>query len=399
MGTIWDRLKKIRIPDPNSPAKGTGSGFFRPARPLGDVGKLMSQSVVRAAADSPTPHPASPAGRYFPWQITLPKPGEGDGSFEFSFHRSGGLTQRESALLERAHTYFRLKMGAEGKIAGVLILPDGTLHAFVSGKHGGPHGGTQDGFLPRGRGTGVNRFNVTHIEGHSVQVLHRATLDVLKNTKVGEAALLLPKGPCGACDPNLPQMLPSGTRLFVVDPQETNIYQSSSGLTTQGMKFSRRGNLDRPKNLHFTVPKAKLRIKTIGIYAGYTAGAVALGVVGAWLRGRLERDIIEGQIRRMGPDIQKALDEKADQVLELVAARKTAFANVTVEIVTVTTFEAEPGGPHRFDTLPAVILKKVSVSVLDINKTDPERHEWTFPIKTNTTSMTFSFEIDCEVDM
>jgi hypothetical protein len=42
--------------------------------------------------------------------------------------------------------------------------------------------------------------------------------------KMGEAALLIPKAPCGACDPNLPNMLPRGSRLFVVDPQTTTVY-------------------------------------------------------------------------------------------------------------------------------------------------------------------------------
>ncbi|HEY6360546.1 MAG TPA: DddA-like double-stranded DNA deaminase toxin [Vicinamibacterales bacterium] len=388
--SIWDVLKNIRFPQasghPSSPAKSSGAGGFRSAEPLGNVAKRMAQSSVRTAAEPNRPHPGSPAGRYVPWEIDLSKP-ETDGSFQFSFSRSGGLTKKESALLQRAHSYFGLKMGADGKIAAVLILPNGTVHALVSGKHGGPHGGSQDGFLPRGAGSGVNRFNVTHVEGHTAAILHRKTVEVMNGAKVGEAALLLPKGPCGACDPNVPSMLPSGTRLFVVDPDTTNVYQSTSGLTTQGMKFT------RPDKLKFTIPKNMVRIKAIGKYAGRTAGAAALGILAGWLRGKMEEGMIERQIKQLGPDIERALHDHVDKVLELIGGEQQAFANVTVEIMSITTLEAEPA-PMHFTTFPVVTLKSVTVSAKNIDKPEPTRRDFDGLMTTNTTLYTFSFEID-----
>lgn len=163
-----------------------------------------------------------------------------DESFRYSFHRSSGLTGAERALLDDAHRFFRLPVGeGAGKIAGVLLLPDGRRFAFVSGRHGGPQGGTQAGFAPRGRGNGFNLFNVTHIEGHAAATLHRVACEEMARDGVGEAALLIPKKPCGSCDPNLPAMLPRGARLFVVDPEATTVYQSTTGPETAGLKFPR----------------------------------------------------------------------------------------------------------------------------------------------------------------
>jgi hypothetical protein len=154
----------------------------------------------------------SPISKYFPWHIKLAEPGQGDPSFRFSVRRDEGLTPRESALLDQAHNFFGLKMGAEGKIVGGLILPDGTTYARVSGKHGGPHGGTQDGFVPRGQGSGLGRFNLTHIEGHASAILYRRAFEAMKtgSGRLAEAALLIPKQCCDACDPNLPKTLPEG---------------------------------------------------------------------------------------------------------------------------------------------------------------------------------------------
>ena len=164
----------------------------------------------------------------------------GDVSFSFSFARTQGLTAAELTVLQDAQKFFGLPLGeGPGKIAGVMILPDGRRFAFISGKVGGPQGGAQAGFLPRGPGSGVTRYNVTHIEAHGAATLHRVAAENLGDLKVGEAALLIPKPPCGACDPNIPSMLPKGSRLFVVDPNATTVYQSSSGLKVEGLKFPR----------------------------------------------------------------------------------------------------------------------------------------------------------------
>lgn len=361
---------------PDSPAGGSGPGV---ARTRSSLGRVQGDLVI--------PPPESPAGRLFPWRIKLPNAGDGDGSFQFSFTREGGLTPKESALLEQAHTFFGLEMGAEGKIAGVLILPNGTTYALVSGIHGGPHGGTQDGFIPRGKGSGLTRFNVTHIEGHSAAILNRVAIEAIKSEKVGEAALLIPKEPCGACDPNISKTLPSGTRLFVVDPESTTVYQSTSGVSLEGAKFS------RPEELKFNVPKGMVRLRAVGSYAGQALGLVALNLLTAWLRAKLDQHVIESQIKRMQPQIEKAVQEKADQALDLIGRKQKAYANVTVEILTITTVEAEPGGPLPFTTSPAVTLKSVEISSQDINRTEPEQRKPWFGGTDNTTKVTFSFEV------
>lgn len=195
---------------------------------------------------------------------------------QFSYNRTHGLTPGESQILDEAHRFFKLPLGAgEGKIAGVLILPDGQRFALVSGKHGGPHGGTQAGFVPRGPGNGVNRFNVTHIEGHTAAVLYRVAFESLGREKVGEAALLLPKPPCGACDPNIPQMLPPGTRLFVVDPHSTTVYRSSTGATLKGQTFPRSTSqtpASAASPVYLNVPTANSPLRRVG----GNQGAVAL---------------------------------------------------------------------------------------------------------------------------
>jgi SCP1.201-like deaminase len=359
---------------PNSPAGGSGPGV---ARPQGVLGRVPGGPAI--------PSPDSPAGRLFPWRIKLPN-AVGDGSFQFSATREGGLTLKESALLEQAHSYFGLEMGGKGKIAGVLILPNGTAYALVSGKHGGPHGGTQDGFIPRGKGSGLTRFNVTHIEGHSAAVLNRVAIEVMKTEKVAEASLLIPKEPCGACDPNIPQTLPSGTRLFVVDPESTTVYRSSSGASLEGLKFS------RPEKLQFKVPKGMLRFRAVGRYAGQTLAMVGLSLLAGWLRAKVDKSMIDSQLKNLEPEIHKALQDKADEVLELIGKKQKAYANVTVDIWSITTIEPEPA-PMPFTTCPVVSLTSVNVSGQDINSTGPERHERRLMQTINTTPATFSFEV------
>jgi hypothetical protein len=333
------------------------------------------------------PQLGSPASRYFPWQIKLPPSTDGDLSFQYYATRSEGLTPKETALLAQAHSYFGLEMGADGKIAGVLIFPNGTAYALVSGKHGGPHGGTQDGYVPRGPGSGITRFNVTHIEGHSSAIMYRVAAKGIQIEKMAEAALLIPKEPCGACDPNIPKTLPPGTRLFVVDPESTTIYRSTEGMSLEGMRFS------RPSELQFNVPSGMVRLKTLGASAGPAVASAALSILSAWLRGKLDQSIIENRIRMMEPEIRKALQEKVDEVLELIGKKQKAYANVTIDIHTITNIEPEIGGPVVFTTSPAVLLKTVAISSENINEVGKEQHRQLVGQIVNDTPVTFSFEV------
>jgi len=275
---------------------------------------------------------------------------------------------------------------AEGN-SGVLIFPNGTAYALVSGKHGGPHGGTQDGSIPRGPGSGITRFNVTHIEGHSSAIMYRVASKGIQVEKVAEAALLIPKEPCGACDPNIPKTLPPGTRLFVVDPESTTIYRSTEGISLEGMKFS------RPPELQFSVPRGMVRLRALGASAGPAVASAALNILSAWLRGKLDQSIIENRIRMMEPEIRKALQDKADEALELIGKKQKAYANVTIDIHTITNIEPEFGGHVVYKTSPAVFLKSVDVSTENINEVGEEQHKQLVGQIVNDTPFTFSFEV------
>jgi hypothetical protein len=380
MGNESDKsFKSLRIRDsahPDSPAGGSGPGVAR------------VPAMIRNEPSAAVPQLGSPASRHFPWQIKLPQGAGNDPSFSFSVSRDEGLTPKESALLEQAHTFFGLRMGDEGKIAGVLIFPDGAAYALVSGKHGGPHGGTQNGFIPRGEGSGITRFNVTHIEGHASAVLYRNSFEAMKTQKAAEAALLIPKEPCGACDPNLSATLPRGTRLFVVDPETTTTYWSTSGTELEGTRFS------RPEELHFNVPKSMIQLKAAGGAAGQALVAVAVNALVSILGPKLEQDIIENQTKQLEPDIRKGLQDKSDEVLELIGKEQKAYANVTIEILTITRMEGEPGGAMYVRTSPSVSLKSVSVSNQNIQRVDPERLVSHLFTQSHYTPVTFSFEVE-----
>jgi hypothetical protein len=371
-------VRNRTLAHPDSPAGGSGPGVARVPATAG---------IVQDTSESP--QLGSPASRYF-WHVKLGGTTDDDPSFRFSCTRDEGLTARESALLEQAHTYFGLKMGAEGKIAGVLIFPDGTAQALVSGKHGGPYGGTQEGYIPRGPGSGLGRFNVTHIEGHTAAAMYRNAFQAMKNksAKFAEAALLIPKEPCGACDPNLPSTLPRGTRLFVVDPETTTVYRSDSGIKLEGATFS------RPENLHFDVPTEMVQLKALGGAAGQTAAAVGVNALVAWLGPKIEKSIIENQIKRLEPDILKALQDETDDALDLIGKKQKVYANVTVEIHTITRMEGEPGGAIFVRTSPTVLLKSVAVSNRNISRVDPERIEPHLMMEGHFTPVVFSFEVE-----
>jgi SCP1.201-like deaminase len=227
----------------------------------------------------------------------------------------------------------------EGKIAGVLLLPDGRKFAFVSGRHGGPQGGTQAGFIPRGYRSGVNRFTVTHIEGHAAATLHRVAFETMGREGVGEAALLLPKPPCGACDPNIPQMLPKGTRLFVVDPDSTAVYQSSRGLKVEGPKFPRASNnffgeFPKPTRFNFSKPGSP------GPRPG--AGAFLLFVVGIFIQGIQTQNEIrdrEEKEERLEAEIRHAIPNLLLEAAEIQFDGHQPRVKISVVIEKITVME------------------------------------------------------------
>lgn len=135
--------------------------------------------------------------------------------------RSNGLTVNEQQKLKKTRKYFNLPPSptpSKRAIVGILILNGVEEVPLISGKHGGPCGGSHRGSIPRGKGTGVNRFTVSHIEGHAASILYQRNLTF--------GVLLIEKEPCGACDPNIPRMLPPNARLDVVFPCSTSTYWS-----------------------------------------------------------------------------------------------------------------------------------------------------------------------------
>lgn len=136
--------------------------------------------------------------------------------------REHGLTAEEKEKLQHWRQYFNLPEGpmpSRSAIVGVLMLATGEEIPLHSGRSGGPWGGTHRGGIPRGPGSGANRYTLGHIEGHAAAIMHAR--------QISSALLLIEKRPCGACDPNLMQMLPPGSRLDVVDPHSTTIFWSS----------------------------------------------------------------------------------------------------------------------------------------------------------------------------
>jgi RHS repeat-associated protein len=138
------------------------------------------------------------------------------------YSRSEGLDQTEKKLLEAARQYFKLPpqpTASKRAIVGVLLIEGMKPMPFHSGVEGGPWGGAQRGNIPRGPGSGMDRYSAAHVEGHAVA----------KMWELGQrnAVLLLEKDPCTQCDRNLPQMLPMGGSLSVVSPSSTAHYRSS----------------------------------------------------------------------------------------------------------------------------------------------------------------------------
>ncbi len=260
-----------------------------------------------------------------------------DESFQFSFFRSAGLTPAEQQYLEQVHKFYQLAYRPPdgGKIAGALLYPDGRQFWIISGKHGGISGGTVDGFLPRGMGTGVNRFTVTHVEGHSASLMHWTAARTIREAPVAEAALLLPVPPCGACAPNLPAMLPRGTRMFVVDPHSTTVFQSPSGALREGLRFPREDGM--------FIGGPSFGIRGVGGVANL--GLFAIGVFVNGINAEDDNRDFRDQLARLEADVRAELPDLLMEALEIQASGHQPRVNFTAEVVRTTTRGKGTMGP------------------------------------------------------
>ena len=103
-----------------------------------------------------------------------------------------------------------------------------------SGVEGGPWGGTQRGGVPRGKGYGFtsggpSQGNIaTHVEGHTAAIMHEQ--------HITKATLVMGAEQCSICARDLPDALPAGSELTVVNVDSdgnvisSNTYRSSHAL-------------------------------------------------------------------------------------------------------------------------------------------------------------------------
>jgi hypothetical protein len=148
--------------------------------------------------------------------------------------RSNGLTSAEAAQIAQVRAYFQLPpvpTEANSRIVGILVLESGERIPIHSGESGGPWGGTQQGGIPRGPGSGADRYTLRHVEGHAAAIMQ--TRGILR------AWLLIELPPCPACGgygsggsggrtPNLAAMLPGGGQLLVIDPVDATYFRSTT---------------------------------------------------------------------------------------------------------------------------------------------------------------------------
>jgi hypothetical protein len=226
-----------------------------PASPL-EVGRR--DDPAEAEADSVATHVSSGAtgpvaGLAHSSPAVRRGPGGGDKD------RSSGLTKAEWAKIQETRKYFNLPdrpTSSKTTIVGILIdNKTGIEYPLHSGEEGGPSGGTQRGFVPRGKNEAFtqgapHQGNIaTHVEGHSAQVMHESSYKVMGQLGITDATLLIEEEPCLVCDstrdwdstqgnwtgkptdphgtPNISTALPPGTKLRVVYPGGVSTYSSS----------------------------------------------------------------------------------------------------------------------------------------------------------------------------
>lgn len=135
------------------------------------------------------------------------------------------LDAHQRGLLELAKRYYPGHYGAVGVMTDIVGPP-----LFLkSGIDGGPFGGTHRGGVPRLPGYafttgGASQGNIaTHVEGHAAAIMWQRSLS--------RATLIVDRPMCGVCSANLPNALPSGSKMIVLSEEEgTTIVCSSHGV-------------------------------------------------------------------------------------------------------------------------------------------------------------------------
>jgi len=127
-----------------------------------------------------------------------------------------------SWALGEARKFFNLPAVPTGEnptIVGVLIPEGGRPIQVKSGAEGGPSGGVQRGGVPRGPGSGLDRYTFGHVEGHVAAIM--------RQQGIKRGVLLIEKYFCPNCDRNFTQALPKGSRLLVVFPDSAESVSST----------------------------------------------------------------------------------------------------------------------------------------------------------------------------
>lgn len=117
------------------------------------------------------------------------------------------------------------------------------------------------------------------------------------------------------------------------------------------------------------------KIKAVGRFAGMTFAAAGVFALLAYSRAKFDERFIRKQIEDLEPDIDAELQKRRQQVIELIEAGKQPYANISIQVATVTTVENEAGFRMPFTTLPVVTLKSVNVSDRDISGPGPTSSE------------------------
>ena len=136
--------------------------------------------------------------------------------------RTDGLRPTEQTMLRQARKFYNLPetpTEQDSTIVGVLIAEGRSPITLKSGTEGGPSGGLQRGGVPRGPGSGLDRYTAGHVEGHAAAIM--------REQGIQKAILLIEKYFCPNCDRNFPRALPKGSQVIVVSPDSAEIVNSA----------------------------------------------------------------------------------------------------------------------------------------------------------------------------